>query len=111
MSREYLLDATPQALVIGPAGIAEIEQNIRLIIATMAFGVRMDCPFAGTGSYIDSPLPIATARRIAEVTDSVERYEPRVQVISVTFANRPEAAVQGQLYPTVRYTLKEGVDI
>lgn len=106
---EYLMSTAPQPIVIGASDREEIEQNIRMIIATRAFAVRMDCPFAGEGSYIDSPLPHQTARRIAELTEAVEEYEPRVRVVRLYFSPDAIAARDGKLYPMLRYTMKEGV--
>lgn len=111
MNGEYLVDTTPKPILIGAQGMDEIEQNIRLIIATRSFSVRLDCPFAGEGSYIDSPLPHATALRMAEVMEAVEKYEPRVNVLSVSFEPEPDAAMDGILFPRLRFTLKDGVSL
>lgn len=104
---EHLMDTAPQAIVIGATDRAEIEQNIRLIIATMSFDVRMDCPFAGVGSYIDAPLPHQAARLIAELTEAVEANEPRVKVLKLAFAPDATAAQDGKVYPLLRYAIKE----
>ena len=109
MSAEYLIDTTPKPVVIGATGLEGIEQEIRFVIATMAFGVRMDCRFAGEGSYIDAPLPHAAALRIAEVTEAVEEYVTRVKVLSVHFLPDATAAADGILYPRLRFALREGV--
>lgn len=71
--------------------------------------MRLDCPFADTGGYIDSPLPHQTALRIAELTEAIESNEPRVTVLSLKFASKLEKMRDGIVYPTLRYALKEGV--
>lgn len=111
MSQEYLVDTAPRPVVIGATGLAAIEQEIRFVIATMAFGVRMDCRFAGEGSYIDAPLPHAVALRIAEITEAVETYVTRVKVLSIRFAPDANAAADGVIYPVLRFALKEGVTL
>lgn len=97
-------------LVIGATGLDEILQNVRLILATMAFSVPLDRAFAGDGDIIDTPSPYAAQRRMASIVDTVERYEPRVKVTHVGFA--PLAATEtmdGRLAPVLRFTLREGV--
>ena len=105
---EYLMDTSPQAVIIGATGDAEIEQNIRTIVRTFGFDVRLDNKFAGKGAYLDAPLPHAAARRIADLTEAIEEYEPRVEVLSLTFAPDAKAAMDGQLYPVLRYAKREG---
>lgn len=100
---EYFLDASPQAVVIGLTGDAEIEQNLRFIVRTFGFDVRMDNEFAGLGAYLDAPSPHQAARRIADLTEAIEKYEPRVKVISITLQPDPDAAVDGKLRPLIRY--------
>lgn len=103
------MDTSPQAIVIGAGGDAEIEQNIRMIVRTFGFEVRMDNRFAGKGAYVDAPLPFAAARRIADLAEAIETYEPRVKVLSLTFSPEAEAAADGKLYPLIRYAKKAGV--
>ena len=105
---EFTLDAAPRPIVIGLTGDSEIEQNIRFIVRTFGFDVRMDNEFAGVGSYMDSPLPLHAARRIAELTDAIEANEPRVKVISITYKPEADAAGEGTLYPVIRYAKREG---
>lgn len=106
---EYLMDLTALPLVIGLTGLEEIEQNIRIIVRSFGFDVRLDCAFAHSGAYIDSPLPHATALRIANLTEAIEKYEPRVKVLSLNFAPDAKAAVDGKIFPQLRYAVKEGI--
>lgn len=109
------MNTTPQNIVIGAIDRTEIEQNIRLIIATMSFDVRMDCRFAGKGAYIDAPLPHQAAKLIAELTEAIEENEPRVKVLELSFArdstaesiSASKAAMDGKIYPILKYTIKE----
>lgn len=105
---ELVFDAAPASpLVIGATGDAELMQNVRVIVQTFAYSVRFDVPFADTGDYIDSPLPLATAQRIAALSAAIEKYEPRLKVKSITFKNDPQAAAQGIGYPVIRLLKKE----
>ncbi len=107
MSSELIIDATPQPLVIGATGDDELMQNVRVIVSTFACSVRFDVPFADVGDYIDSPLPLATARRIAGLAEAIEQYEPRLSVKSIRFKDDPEAAAQGIGYPIITVVKKE----
>ncbi|GAB7080884.1 GPW/gp25 family protein [Megalodesulfovibrio paquesii] len=101
VGNELSIDTTPQPLAIGAAGDAELAQNVRLIVSTFACSVRFDVPFADVGDYIDSPLPLATARRIAGLAEAIERHEPRLRVVSITFRDEPVKASQGIGYPVI----------
>lgn len=109
MSQLYATDTAPLPIVIGASGMEEIAQNIRTIVQTLAYSVPMDRRFAGSGGYVDTPLPHRTAAKMAEIIDVVEKYEPRVKVHGVRFANKPDEAADGILYPAITYTLREGV--
>ena len=106
---ELLIDTTPQPLVIGATGDEELMQNVRIIVSTFAYSVRFDVPFADAGDYIDSPLPLATARRIAGLTEAIERNEPRLSVKSIQFKNDPAGFAQGIGYPVIRVVKKDQV--
>ena len=106
---ELIINTAPQPVIIGATGDDELMQNVRFIVSTFAYSVRFDVPFADEGGYIDSPLPLATARRIAGLAEAIETYEPRLSVKSITFADEPEAASQGIGYPIIRVEKKEGV--
>ena len=109
MSSEFTIDAAPQPLVIGATGDDELMQNVRIIVSSFACSVRFDVPFADVGDYIDSPLPFATARRIAGLAEAIERYEPRLSVKSIRFKNDPDAAAEGTGYPIITAVKKEAV--
>ena len=98
---ELIIDTAPQQIIIGATGDDELMQNVRIIVSTFAYSVRFDVPFADEGGYIDSPLPLATAQRIAGLAEAIETYEPRLSVKSITFANDPDAMSQGIGYPMI----------
>lgn len=97
-------------LVIGAAGMAEILQNIRMIIATHMYSVPLDRGFAYDPAFLDSPAPAATARLTGELMDAIEKYEPRVEVteIDVSGAANP---MTGSLAPKIVFHLKKGVEL
>ena len=65
--------------------IKSVQQNVRLILTTPK-GSDVHRPDFGSDlwQFIDQPLNAITLGKIkAEITDAVERWEPRVKVLSV----------------------------
>lgn len=110
-TREFEVVADNAPAIIGARGMDDIMQCIRYIVRTTVFSVPMDRSFASDGAYLDSPVPYAVAARMAALTEAIERKEPRVRVSSIRFAPRADAAMDGQLYPVVRFRLREGVKV
>jgi phage baseplate assembly protein W len=109
---QYEVLAAPGVpVVFGATGLSEIAQNIRMLLATEAWSCPLDRAFTSAVGYLDSPLPLVTAARMAEVIAAVEANEPRVRVTSVNFVSDPAAALEGRLYPKVRFALREGVSL
>lgn len=84
----------------------EIEESIRLILGT-AYGERPMRPEFGCGihDYVFAPTDATTAGRIAhEVTASVQRWEPRVNLQWVDVFPDPDDA--STLYVELSYTLR-----
>jgi len=104
--------ATRPPIVIGATGIDEILQNVRIILATLAYSVPLDRAFAGGGNFIDTPSPYAAQSRMAAIVGQVEKYEPRVKVTGITFeALAISDAMDGVLAPVLQITLREGVEL
>jgi len=66
-------------------GIADIEQCIDIIITTRK-GSDPHRPLFGCSAWqwIDRPANVATPNMIREVVDSLELWEPRLELIGVT---------------------------
>lgn len=86
----------------------EILQNIRMILSTPQFTVPLDREFGLSQRFIDKPIPIAKTIGVAEVLDAVEKYEPRVEVLEVTFIESPEDGQHGKLIPQVEVRIIDG---
>jgi|GEM_PF-139279 len=108
-------------VVIGATGLEDIMQCMRIIVRTVVYSCPMDRGFANTGKYVDSPIPHAVALRIAELTEALEKYEPRIKVTSIRFvplrgtaaqkAQVVDGAMDGRLTPIIRFRLRQGVAI
>jgi uncharacterized protein len=84
----------------------EVEESMRLILAT-APGERPMRPDFGCAlhDYVFAPADATTAGRIAyEVRVSLERWEPRVDVVDVTVDVGPDDA--SVLYIDISYSLR-----
>lgn len=104
--------ATQAPIVIGATGMDEIVQNIRTILATIAYSVPLDRAFANRGDFIDAPSPYEAQRRMSYIVDVVEKYEPRVKVSQITFeALATTDAMDGVLAPVLQFTLRDGVTL
>jgi len=109
---EFLVDTRLSAsIVIGATGIEEILQNVRTILTTIKETVPFDRDFGISATYLDRPLPEAMAAHTGEVTEEVEKQEPRVSVVSVEFLPKVNDAMEGRVYPVVRVRIKDGVQL
>ena len=73
-------------------GEEELDQAIRLILGT-AFGERPMRPDFGCGihDYVFAPADATTAGRLAyEVRESLERWEPRIDLVDVDVRVHPD---------------------
>ncbi len=106
--------AVPAPITSGATGLEGLHQCLRMIVTTMRYSVPLDRGFAQNGSFIDAPLPHAVAQRLADLTEAVEQYEPRVKVVSLRLSNpnaQLEDIVEGRVFPIIRFTLKDGVTL
>ena len=88
----------------------EIEESIRLILGT-APGERPMRPEFGCGihNYVFAPADATTAGRLAaEVRSSLERWEPRIDVLAIDVLF--DAVDQGTLYINLNYAISGSND-
>lgn len=64
----------------------EILQNIAVILSTPKFSVPLDRGLGLAQRFIDKPIQAAQPILVSEVLDAIEAYEPRVEILEVTFA-------------------------
>ncbi|UZP67647.1 GPW/gp25 family protein [Desulfovibrio mangrovi] len=92
--------------IIGATGVAEILQNARNILGTTKGTVPLDRTFGVRMRFLDRPLPEAMAEYTGEIIAELQAQEPRLQVVSVSFADKPDDAVEGRLYPLVTISIQ-----
>ncbi len=115
MPGEFELNlALASPLEIGATGLAGLHQALRVIVSTAGFSVPLDREFAHLGDFIDAPLPHVVARYLAALTAAIEKYEPRVTITHISLTEtEPQLndLMEGRLFPTVRFKLKDGVTL
>lgn len=84
--------------------VEEVLQNISMILSTPKFSVPLDRKFGLSARFIDKPTPVAETILVAEILDAIEEYEPRAEVINITF-ERDEKA--GKLIPRLEVNIIE----
>lgn len=85
--------------------VEEVMQNIRTILATPIGTAPMDRGLGISGTWLDLPLTKAQALMTSDIIDAVTKYEPRAQVLQVSFTKDEST---GQLSPSVTFALASG---
>lgn len=84
---------------IAPATlIEEIIQNVAMILSTPKGTAPLFRDFGADISFLDRPIRAAESLIVAEVYDAIEMFEPRAEILSVSF-EREE--MTGRLIPIV----------
>jgi phage baseplate assembly protein W len=94
------------AINFAPKTLAEeVLQNISMILSTPQYTVPLDRRFGLSPRFLDKPLAVAQALIVSEVLDAVERYEPRAEILNVSFE---ESELAGRLLPAVEVKINAG---
>jgi phage baseplate assembly protein W len=92
---------------IGAKGLNSILQNVRTIITTWRGSVFLDRQFGFNTRIIDMPINLMYPNLIVDLTEQINKYEPRAEVVGINF--QESDAVQGQMIPLVRIRIREEV--
>lgn len=102
---EFVVSASSIAVNFFPTSVIdEIYQNVQTIVSTPVYSVPLNRPFGADAVMLDLPLPVSQAKLAAKLVQAVEKFEPRVSVVKVTFTGDAEA---GKLIPSVTFRIKE----
>ena len=74
--------------------VRSVIQNVHMILGTRCGTVPMYRDFGLPMEFIDSPAPVAENILAAEVSEALEKYEPRAKLKSVS----AEFDVDGKMY-------------
>jgi len=94
---------------IGATGEEEILQNVKTIVATLQSSVPLDRSFARPGEVLDNPSNKAVAAETASIYRAIKKYEPRVEVVDVSFVQENTGSMEGVIKPRVKIRIKQGV--
>lgn len=83
----------------------EVMQNIRTILATPRGTVPMNRALGVLAIGLDDPIPAVQARMTQDIIDAVAEFEPRAEIVSITFTADES---NGQLGPRIVFRLKNG---
>ncbi len=105
---DFVVDTRlPAEVVIGASGLVGLAQEVRTLMATRKGSVPLDREFGVDGSLIDAPISEVMPRLVAEYSRQIERYVPRVRVLSITFAPAASQALEGRLCPIVKLAVRK----
>ena len=79
--------------------VEEILQNVSTILSTVAGSVPLNRNFGINSTFIDAPMPRAMARASIMALESIQEFEPRVEVVEIDFA--PSENQLGGLEPRI----------
>ena len=71
--------------------IEEIVQNVAMIITTIKNTAPLFRDFGISAAFLDKPTAAAEALLIAEIFDAIEAYEPRAEILNVSFTRDARA--------------------
>ena len=103
---EYLVNLEAGIDLNPKSEVAEILQNVRMILTTRIGSVPLARDFGLSWEHIDQPINVARALMQSTIIDAVERFEPRVLVKAVAFDETSEDAMEGLLKPKVTISIK-----
>lgn len=102
------IDTTlPAEILLGSQGLLALAQEVRTVMTTRKGSLPLDRDFGLDFSVIDRPLNTVRPYYVAEVARQIEKYVPRVQVLSVTFMAAPADAEDGILHPVAKVRVRE----
>ena len=89
----------PINISLAPATlIEEITQNVIMILSTVKNTAPLYRDFGISATFLDKPIAAAESIIIGEIYDAIEMYEPRAEILSVSFS-RDERT--GKLVPSL----------
>ena len=94
---------TDANIVLGETGVAEVMQNVKVILTTRKGTVPGDRNFGLDFSFLDTPTPQARAQVQVDIFLQVQRYEPRAEIREIAFDFDME-----RMMPKVRIGIREG---
>ncbi len=83
--------------------VASALQNIALILTTFKGACPLYREFGLSRRSIDKPVEVAKAMLVIDVREAIMEFEPRAEVINITFEIDPKKP--GRVIPTVEVNI------
>lgn len=87
--------------------VEEVVQNIQTLLSTVVGSVPLDRELGLEVAFIDDPEPRGMMRLSIFALETIQEYEPRVEVKSVDFVPLPDEAFDGKMYPKVTVRIRD----
>lgn len=97
----YTVTGGKQTVNWSAIGVAEILQNVAMIISTPKFTVPLRRDWFIDYSLLDKPMDLAKARLRAEIFAAIRTFEPRAEVLEIRFDQTADDVLRGRLTPIV----------
>lgn len=85
--------------------VTEVLQNVAVLLVTTVGSVPLARAQGVDTAAIDKPTAVAKATLTAAIHEAIETYEPRAEVVSVSYLDGEEP---GQIIPIVEVDVKDG---
>ncbi|CCJ32898.1 GPW/gp25 family protein [Caloramator australicus] len=101
---EYEIIPPVNEIDFGATGVAEIIQNIKTLLTTIKGTVPFNRDIGIEDSLLDKTTPVAQTKLTAQIINIIENYEPRCEVVSITFDKNES---EGILIPKVKVRIND----
>lgn len=99
----YTISAVNKITLNEQDAVSAVIQNVAIILTTAKSTVPLYREFGVSMDYLDKPLPVAAPMFRAEIKEAVEKFEPRCEVVAISFTQDPSKP--GILFPTVEVNI------
>lgn len=83
--------------------VKSVVQNVSLLLNTKRGTVPMHREFGLAMEFIDKPIDIAETIAFAEISEAIERFEPRANLVDISF----EKAKDGKMAMVVEVSIND----
>ncbi len=103
-----IITVDSEDITLTPENLAEeIIQNVNIIAATVAGNVPLDRKFGIAGEIIDASTIRGKSKLMIYLLESIQDYEPRIEVVAIDFIEDAEKAERGTLIPRLEVRIKD----
>ena len=102
------ITADSNNITLTPKNIAEeIIQNVNVIVSTVMGNVPLDRKFGISGEIIDTSSVKGKSKLMIYLLESVQDFEPRIEVTAIDFIEDIKSTEKGTLIPRLEVRIKD----